>query len=162
MSVSDPEGRVRCYRAGGAPATGPACGAIRAAKRRRLPCARRVARSIANPAASTVRSVSRLGRQPPGKPGPGGLDQILDARAPRALGPDVLEHPEGPSGAEHASHLPETGAWVVDATEHETAHHRVERGRAKGQRLGPGLDEPRAGRAPAGASKGIERGISAD
>ena len=54
-----------------------------AANRRMLPSARRPSASMANPAASTDRSVSRLGWQPPANHVHGRLDRILEPGPPR-------------------------------------------------------------------------------
>jgi hypothetical protein len=92
-------------------------------------------------------------------PGPCRLDQVLQSSAPRALGPDVLEHPERPPGTERAPNLAEARIRIVDAAEDEAAHHRVEGRAPEWQRLGAGLDQPGGGGATARAAERAGRGI---
>ena len=51
-------------------------------------------------------------------PGPCRLDQVLQSSAPRALGPDVLEHPERPPGlsVRRTSRRPASGSSTLQKT----------------------------------------------
>src|SRR5262249_13966126 len=96
-----------------------------------------------------------------GDAGPRGLDQVLYPGPPGALGPDVLQHSEGPSGTQDASHLVEARGWIVHAAEDQAAQNGVERRVTERQRLRARLDEPRRGGAAPRAEKRVESGIDA-
>src|SRR5438093_4456540 len=61
-----------------------------------------------------------------GRPGPGGLDEILQPGAPWHARTDMLEHAQSALGAQHALHLREASSRVFDAAEHESAQHGIE------------------------------------
>src|SRR5262245_61658178 len=90
-----------------------------------------------------------------GDAGPRGLDQVLYPGPPGALGPDVLQHSEGPSGTQDASHLVEARGWIVHAAEDQAAQNGVERRVTERQRLRARLDEPRRGGAAPRAEKRV-------
>ena len=126
----------------------------RATNRRMFPRARRVAaldqeaRRLDRPLGVPVRPAAA------GEPGPGGLrpDPAIRARHGRSdrTCSSIRRVPPGRSTRRTS---PRPARRVVDAAEHEPAHHGVEGGGAERQGLGPGLDEPRAGRAAAGAAE---------
>ena len=121
-----------------------------------------VAASIRNPAPSTARSVSRLGRQPPLTRVQRGCSRSCHRAHRGCRGPDVLEHPKRPAGPEDAADLGEPAGGIVDAAEDEAAHHGVEDAGAERERLGARLDEPRRGRAPPGPAERLAGRIDPD
>src|SRR5437870_1198486 len=61
-----------------------------------------------------------------GRPGPGGLDEILQSGAPWHARKDMLEHAQSAPRAQRTLHLREASSRVFDAAEHESAQHGVE------------------------------------
>ncbi len=103
------------------------------------------ARRLHSPLGVPVRSATACDERPCR------LNQILKAGAKTVASAHVLHHAEPPVRPENAPHFGEPLRRIRDATEHETAHHRVEDTLAKRQSLRAGAHERNCRRSPAGA-----------
>src|SRR5262249_15104798 len=93
---------------------------------------------------------------------PNRLNEVLPSRHEPRGRPHVLDHPHVPFPGEDAWDFHQASSWIQHATEHEPAHHKIERPITEGQRLRARPDEQGLRYAQASLGEGFCTGVEAN